>query len=148
MQFQTDFLVRIILILIRRAAHILFILYICFPNFLASIDIEEIINGDIADSKVLQNVLPGIAFCNLDDEFNEQNWVSGNDINGSLCPKDVQQLPPGFAKLFRLTQLIIQYLLHSQKKLTDAIKILQNNNCGLQKVFFTIKSFCFASKIT
>ena len=79
-------------------------------------------------------MLPGIAFCNLTDEFNDQNWVSENEINGSLGQQEVQQLPPGFAKLFRLTQLIIQYLLHSQKKLTDAIKILQNNNAGFQKV--------------
>ena len=109
--------------------------------FLASIDIDEIVNGGITDSKVLQNVLPGIAFCNLDDEFNEQNWMSGNDMDSSLLPQEVQQLPPGFAKLFRLTQLIIQYLLHSQKKLTDAIKILQNNNSGLQKVIYVIKLF-------
>ena len=108
--------------------------------FLASIDIDKIVNGGITDSKVLQNVLPGIAFCNLDDEFNEQNWMSGNEMDGSLLPQQVQQLPPGFAKLFRLTQLIIQYLLHSQKKLTDAIKILQNNNSGLQKVVY-LKNF-------
>ena len=79
-------------------------------------------------------MLPGIAFCNLKDEFDDQNWVSENEIDGSLGQQEVQQLPPGFAKLFRLTQLIIQYLLHSQKKLTDAIKILQNNNTGFQKV--------------
>ena len=79
-------------------------------------------------------MLPGIAFCNLNDEFNDKKWGSENEIDGSLGQQEVKQLPPGFAKLFRLTQLIIQYLLHSQKKLTDAIKILQNNNAGFQKV--------------
>ena len=79
--------------------------------------------------------MPGIAFCNLDDEFNEKNWVLNTDESSEVVQQDVQSLPPGFAKLFRLTQLIIQYLLHSQKKLTDAIKALQSNNSGLQKVF-------------
>ena len=83
---------------------------------------------------MLQNVLPGIAFCCLDDEFNEQksNSKNGNENNAGL--QDEKNLPPGFSKLFRISQLIIQYLLHSQKKLTEAIKILQNNNAGLQKV--------------
>ena len=83
---------------------------------------------------MLQDVLPGIAFCNLNDEFNEQNWMPTSKVGSDVTLQDIQHLPPGFAKLFKLTQLIIQYLLHSQKKLTDAIKILQNNNSGLQKV--------------
>ena len=86
------------------------------------------------DSKVLQNVLPGIAFCCLDDEFNEQKLVPNNGAESNSVIQKGDSLPHGFAKLFRLAQLIIQYLLHSQKKLTEAIKILQNNNSGHQKV--------------
>ena len=90
--------------------------------------------GWTTESKVLQNVLPGIAFCCLDDEFNEQKLVSNKGAESNNCLQNGDSLPPGFAKLFRLAQLIIQYLLHSQKKLTEAIKILQNNNSGHQKV--------------
>ena len=85
------------------------------------------------DSKVLQDVLPGIAFCCLDDEFSEHK-LANNGPEGNSCLQNEDSLPPGFAKLFRLAQLIIQYLLHSQKKLTEAIKILQNNNSGHRKV--------------
>ena len=83
------------------------------------------------ESKVLQDVLPGIAFCCLNDEFDEQK-LANNGPEGNSCLQN--ELPPGFAKLFRLAQLVIQYLLHSQKKLTEAIKILQNNNSGHRKV--------------
>ena len=102
--------------------------------FTASIDINEINQGGLTESKVLQDVLPGIAFCCLDDEFNDQQFELNNEFVNSTDLQHGQALPPGFSKLFRLAQLIIQYLLHSQKKLTEAIKILQNNNAGLQKV--------------
>ena len=79
-------------------------------------------------------MLPGIAFCCLEEEFNDQKLVCINGMeDNSEFPRG-DKMPPGFAKLFRLAQLIIQYLLHSQKKLTEAIKILQNNNAGHQKV--------------
>ena len=92
----------------------------------ASIDIKEVFQDGNVDSKTLQTVLPGIAFCSLEDEFNNQKSNVTTEVS----------LPPGFAKIFHLAQLIIQYLLHSQKKLTEAIKLLQTNNSGLQKVLY------------
>ena len=74
-------------------------------------------------------------------------WKNSIDKGARLPSGD--NLPPGFAKLFRLAQLIIQYLLHSQKKLTEAIKILQNNNSGHQKVnFINFSLRCVINKNT
>ena len=90
--------------------------------------------GGMAKTSMLQDVLPGIAFCCLDDEFNDQIVSDSDNIVNKSDIQSGNMLPRGFSKLFRLSQLIIQYLLHSQKKLTEAIKILQNNNAGIQKV--------------
>ena len=105
-----------------------FYIYLTFLHYFlaASIDIKEVFQDGNVDSKTLQTVLPGIAFCSLEDEFNNQKSNVTTEVS----------LPPGFAKIFHLAQLIIQYLLHSQKKLTEAIKLLQTNNSGLQKVLY------------
>ena len=113
---------------VRNEVAVLFtsIWHFCNIFFAASIDIKEVFQDGNVDSKTLQTVLPGIAFCSLEDEFNNQKSIGTTEVS----------LPPGFTKLFQLAQLIIQYLLHSQKKLTEAIKLLQTNNSGLQKVLY------------
>ena len=102
--------------------------------FAASINIDEIMQGGIAKSSILQEVLPGIAFCSLEDEFNDRISSHNANITDESNIQIGNVLPPGFSKLFRLAQLIIQYLLHSQKKLTEAIKVLQTSNDELRKV--------------
>ena len=89
----------------------------------------KIVQGGISQSQVLQDVLPGIAFCNLEAEFSKQHDVGTGSRKSYPAP-----LPPGLSKLFKIAQLIIQYLLHSQKKLTEAITSLQTTNDHLKQV--------------
>ena len=91
----------------------------------------KIVQGGISQSQALQDVLPGIAFCNLEAEFSKQHEVVGPTGSRKSYPAP---LPPGLSKLFKIAQLIIQYLLHSQKKLTDAIASLQATNDHLKQV--------------
>ena len=95
----------------------------------ASVDVMKIVQGGISQSQVLQDVLPGIAFCNLEAEFSKQHDVGTGSRKSYPAP-----LPPGLSKLFKIAQLIIQYLLHSQKKLTEAITSLQTTNDHLKQV--------------
>ena len=89
----------------------------------------KIVQGGISQSQVLQDVLPGIAFCNLEAEFSKQHDVGTGSRKSYPAP-----LPPGLSKLFKIAQLIIQYLLHSQRKLTEAITSLQTTNDHLKQV--------------
>ena len=118
---------KVLINILNRSTCTCYIYLTLLQYFLAaSIDIKEVFQDGNVDSKTLQTVLPGIAFCSLEDEFNNQKSNVTTEVS----------LPPGFAKIFHLAQLIIQYLLHSQKKLTEAIKLLQTNNSGLQKVLY------------
>ena len=81
----------------------------------------KIVEGGISQSHALQDVLPGIAFCDLENEFAKYETAQA-------------PLPPGMAKLFKITQLIVQYLLHSQRKLTEAIQTLQVTCNDLKQV--------------
>ena len=107
-------------VLTNASRHVFFIYALQLSLSAASIDVNRIIQGGIAQSKVLQDVLQGIAFCNIDQEFNR-------DDNQLI-------LPPGISKLFKISQLVIQYLLYSQKKLAEGITNVQENNDKLQNV--------------
>ena len=76
------------------------------------------------------------AFFICDSEYSFETKVAaaaGPSI-GSRKSYPAPPLPPGLSKLFRIAQLIIQYLLHSQKKLTEAISSLQASNDHLKQV--------------
>ena len=78
-------------------------------------------NGNCAK---LQNTLNGIAFCDPESEFPETS-----------------QMPPEMLKVFKIAQLTIQYLLHSQDMLTDGIKKLKNDNYATNHVSQICLSF-------
>ena len=99
---------------------------------------DKLVQGGVAESGVLQEILPGIAFCCIEDEFNNKCSSEDNKDLGGCDDRSITErykLPQGFSKLFQLAQCIIQYLLHSQKKLTEGIKILQDNNNEMKKVY-------------
>ena len=62
------------------------------------------------DCAALQDILPGVAFCNF-SEFSEMS-----------------KMPPEMLKVFRLAQLTIRYLLQSQDMLTEALQKLNTDN--------------------
>lgn len=86
-------------------------------SFLAGIDVERILCGGVDECSVLQAVLPGIAFCSLRDEF----------------PGD--SVPSGVEKVFRLAQLLLQYMMHSQEKLAEAVDGLKDSNERMNEVY-------------
>jgi len=65
----------------------------------ASLDIEKIIEE--TDEETLKEILPQIAFCQPDVEF------------------DHNRTDPGFRKVFRLGQLIIEHLIQSQEMMLE-----------------------------
>ena len=71
--------------------------------------------------------------CDSDYSF-ETTVAAGPSIGSRKSYPAPPPLPPGLSKLFRIAQLIIQYLLHSQKKLTEAISSLQASNDHLKQV--------------
>ena len=79
--------------------------------FAAGIDVDAIEDGLAHhDCAALQDILPGVAFCNF-SEFSEMN-----------------KMPPEMLKVFRLAQLTIRYLLQSQDMLTEALQKLNTDN--------------------
>ncbi|KAK3094724.1 hypothetical protein FSP39_005449 [Pinctada imbricata] len=68
---------------------------------LASIDIEHI--ARTLDFNALQENIMNITFCNIEGEL------------------DTRMVDPNFIKLFKLAQLTIEYLLHSQEYLTTVV---------------------------
>ena len=64
---------------------------------------------------VLQETLSGVAFCNPALEFPEK-------------------MPVEMLKVFRIAQLTIRYLLHSQEMLTEALTQLTTDNQRAHKV--------------
>ncbi|XP_059082383.1 uncharacterized protein LOC131879907 [Tigriopus californicus] len=84
-------------------------------KMIAGVDIDKILGGGWNECESLQRVLPSVTFSSLADEFPES------------------PLPDGVVKIQRLAQLIIQYLLHSQDRLTDAVEMLQKTNETLRK---------------
>ena len=74
------------------------------------------------------------AFFICDSEYSFETTVAAGPSIGSRKSYPAPPLPPGLSKLFRIAQLIIQYLLHSQKKLTEAISSLQASNDHIKQV--------------
>lgn len=70
--------------------------------YLASVDVDRIVqNLDVA---TLQDNLANIAFSNIEQEV------------------DVHRVDPNFLKLFRMAQLMIEYLLYSQDFLASEMQ--------------------------
>ena len=91
---------------------------ICNLFYTAGIDVDIIANNlQNGNCAKLQNTLNGIAFCDPESEFPETS-----------------QMPPEMLKVFKIAQLTIQYLLHSQDMLTDGIKKLKSDNCATNHV--------------
>lgn len=87
-----------------------------FISLAASIDLDSIYSGH---HQPLQDVLHGVAFCDVSAEFKH------------IDSDEVTVPPQGFSKLFKVAQLIIQYLLHSQNQLTEAINSVRSDNDDL-----------------
>ena len=77
----------------------------CFParqerldwQLVAEVEVSSLLAGELGQVARLQEVLAGVAFCSVEQEF--PGMVEG---------------ARGLAKVFRLAQLIIQYLVHCQ----------------------------------
>jgi predicted RNase H-like nuclease (RuvC/YqgF family) len=67
-------------------------------RFLASIQLERVIRD--VDIQILQEIMENITFCDLEAE-------------------DLRHVDPNIVKLFQLSQLIIEYQLHSQEYLVS-----------------------------
>ncbi|XP_001624813.3 uncharacterized protein LOC5503868 isoform X2 [Nematostella vectensis] len=72
---------------------------------LASVDMDRLVRD--MDMKMLQDNILHITYCNLETEMGMQSMQFG----------------PHFLKLFRLAQLIIEYLLHCQECLQTSLEI-------------------------
>ena len=101
-----------------------FSIKLVLPHFInksltAGIDLSRLQQSTTEqECQALQEVLLGVAYCSLEEEFSD-------------LPRP---LPSGVVKLQQLSQLIIQYLIHCQKKLEGAVKALQRNNDALREV--------------
>ena len=88
--------------------------------FAAGIDVialeKNLQSGDCAK---LQDTLNGVAFCDPSLEFPE-----------------VGQMPPEMLKVFRIAQLTIQYLLHSQDMLTEGVQKLKAESFSIKRVIW------------
>ena len=86
--------------------------------FAAGIDVETIEDGLAHhDCAALQDILPGVAFCNPLSEFSSSEM-------GTMPPAPAAEM----LKVFRLAQLTIRYLLQSQDMLTEALQKLNTDN--------------------
>ncbi|XP_052217759.1 cilium assembly protein DZIP1L-like isoform X1 [Dreissena polymorpha] len=74
---------------------------------IASIDIENV--ARTLDFNALQDNIMNITFCNIEAEL------------------DVRMVDPNFIKIFKLAQLSIEYLLHSQEFLTAKMSTFEGN---------------------
>ena len=83
-------------------------------RLLASVDIERIQNE--LDFVCLQQNLLHITFCNIDTEI------------------DIRYSDHNLVKLFKMSQLISEYLLHSQEYLTETINFLETKNSKMQQI--------------
>lgn len=72
---------------------------------IAAIDVEA--TARTMDIRVLQDNIKNIAYCSIESEI------------------DTRTVDPNFVKLFKLAQLIVEYLLHCQDYLTDTIVTLE-----------------------
>nr|XP_006001815.1 PREDICTED: zinc finger protein DZIP1L [Latimeria chalumnae] len=79
----------------------------------SAIDVERVARE--LDVAVLQENITSVAFCNLDSE---------------RCPHCQNPMDPVLLKVFKLAQLTIEYLLHSQDFLTASIQLLEERLQG------------------
>ncbi|KAI9207401.1 Iguana/Dzip1-like DAZ-interacting protein N-terminal-domain-containing protein [Polychytrium aggregatum] len=86
---------------------------------LGSIQVEAVINN--ADVSLLQEILDNVAFCDLEYE-------------------DLRSVDRSFVKLFRLAQLIIEYLLFCQSTLVGVNKNLESEKTNLQQALADAQS--------
>uniref|UniRef100_A0A4W3I425 C2H2-type domain-containing protein n=1 Tax=Callorhinchus milii TaxID=7868 RepID=A0A4W3I425_CALMI len=75
---------------------------------ISAIDVDRV--GSELDFVTLQENIMNITFCNMDSE---------------KCPYCQNPLDPVLLKMFRLAQLTIEYLLHSQEYLTSNLQIYE-----------------------
>ncbi|XP_038674601.1 zinc finger protein Dzip1-like isoform X4 [Scyliorhinus canicula] len=75
---------------------------------ISAIDVDRVANE--LDFATLQENIMSITFCNLDPE---------------KCPYCQNQLDPTLLKMFKLAQLTIEYLLHSQEYLTSNLQMYE-----------------------
>ncbi|XP_063726459.1 cilium assembly protein DZIP1L-like isoform X1 [Symsagittifera roscoffensis] len=92
-------------------------------RLLAGVDIDRI--TEETDFGSLQQNLLHVTFCNIDSEV---DWRYGVD--------------PNLIKLFKLSQLISEYLLHSQEYLTETINFLELKCKKLQQLNDSLGSRC------
>lgn len=97
--------------------------------FSAGIDIEKLTAnfGSKQECGILQETLASIAFCDARDEFPDK-------------------MPPEMLKVFRIAQLTIQYLLHSQEMLTQAVQQLNTDNGMAHRVSKEVRCKRMASQ--
>ena len=85
-------------------------------KFSAVVDVDALeANLGSEECGILQETLSGVAFCNPALEF-------------------PQKMPIEMLKVFRIAQLTIRYLLHSQEMLTEALTQLTADNQRAHKV--------------
>ncbi|XP_022237961.1 zinc finger protein DZIP1L-like isoform X2 [Limulus polyphemus] len=75
---------------------------------LASVDVDQVARN--LDFRALQENISNVTFCNIESEV----------IPGSV--------DPNFLKLFKLAQLMIEYLLHSQEYLTEVLQVIEEKH--------------------
>ncbi|KAG8452200.1 hypothetical protein GDO86_004117, partial [Hymenochirus boettgeri] len=75
---------------------------------IGAIDVDRVANE--LDFVTLQESIMNITFCNIEDE---------------KCPHCKNNMDPILVKLFRLAQLTIEYLLHSQEYLTSSLRNME-----------------------
>ncbi|XP_077987588.1 uncharacterized protein LOC144442190 isoform X1 [Glandiceps talaboti] len=73
---------------------------------MASVDVDRV-SRDL-DFTILQDNIMNLTFCNIEQEI------------------DTRTIDPNFIKLFKLAQLTIEYLLHSQDYLANTISVLED----------------------
>ena len=74
---------------------------------IASVDIDRVVRE--MDFQTLQQNIFNVAFCNIDGEVSIT--LSANDSSLYHTIQEFRSLDPNFIKLFKLGQLIIEYLM-------------------------------------
>ncbi|KAJ8310307.1 hypothetical protein KUTeg_012172 [Tegillarca granosa] len=93
---------------------------------IASVDVDQI--SRTLDFNALQDNILNITFCNIEAEL------------------DLRMVDPNFVKLFKLAQLTIEYLLHSQEYLTGIVSTSEDKVKKAQEDLVVIISAHFVPK--
>ena len=104
-------------------------------QLIAEIEPMVVVMGAEEEIEKLKNVQSSLAFCSIENEFNKVinfDKLIGFIILMSLFFQEILENTRGLAKIFRLSQLTIQYMLHCQENLETDINTYKEQEVALK----------------